>query len=121
MDQELNLLFPLDRFYAQADLPLPPVSRVPAEEVPAPYGSLLVGNHDMTPTLEAFHGERIQLRLIDRKLDRDSYMRVVVLTLEGSARPVEFGAIVIYLSLFPPAARESILEGRCPLGTLLAT
>jgi hypothetical protein len=121
MDRELNLLFPLDRFYAPAALPLPTVSRIPAEEVPDPYGRLLVGNHDMTPTLEAFHGDRIQLHLIERQRDDDALARMVVLTLDGSARPVEFGAILIHLPLFPPAARERILEGRCPLGTILAT
>jgi chorismate-pyruvate lyase len=121
MDRELNLLFPLDRFYARAALPLPTVSRVPPEEVPAPYGQLLVGNHDMTPTLEAFHGERIQLHLIERRHEADVLARVVVLTLEGSAKPVEFGAILIHLPLFPPDARERILESRCPLGTILAT
>ena len=35
------------------------------------------------------------------------------------ARPVEFGAIVIHLQHFPPPAREAILEGRRPLGTIL--
>jgi hypothetical protein len=54
MDHELNLLFPLDRFYARA------------------------------------------------------------------AR-LEFGAIRICLPLFPPDARQTILEGRSPLGTVLAT
>jgi len=121
MDREFNLLFPLDRFYAQAALPLPAVSRVPAEEVPDPYGSLLVGQHDMTPTLEAFHGEPIHLRLIDRKLDGDALLRMVVLALDDSAKPVEFGAIRISLPLFPPEARERILEGWTPLGTILAT
>jgi chorismate-pyruvate lyase len=121
MDRELNLLFPLDRFYAPSALPLPTVSRIPAKEVPDPYGRLLVGNHDMTPTLEAFHGARIQLRVLERQQDDDKLARLVVLTLEGSAQPVEFGAILIHLSHFPPAARERILEGRCPLGTILAT
>jgi chorismate-pyruvate lyase len=121
MDRELNLLFPLDRFYAPLALPLPTARRIPPEEVPDPYRRLLVGNHDMTPTLEAFHGARIQLHLLERRRDGDTLARMVALMLEGSAQPVEFGAILIYLPHFPPAARERILEGRCPLGTILAT
>jgi len=121
MDGELNLLFPMDQFYAQTARPLPATIRVAGEEVPDPYGPLLVGDHDMTPTLEAFHKDRILIRVIERRLDADTYARLVVLLLEGSEQPVEFGAIIIHLSLFPPDARERILEGRCPLGTILAT
>jgi len=74
----------------------------------------------MTPTLETFHGARIQLRVIEREHD-ESLARMVVLTLEGNGKPVEFGAIRICLPLFPPEARQTILEGRSPLGTVLAT
>jgi chorismate-pyruvate lyase len=74
----------------------------------------------MTPTLETFHGERIHLQVTRRRLDGDAYWRQVVLTLDESGRPVEFGAIIIYLQHFPPAARDAILEGYTPLGTILA-
>src|SRR5690349_11936615 len=121
MERKLNLLFPLDRFYSQASLPLPTVIQIPGEELPDPYGRLLVGNHDMTPTLEAFHGERIHIRVIERQQDADTYGRLVVLILDECAKPVEFGAIIIHLSRFPPEARERILEGQIPLGTILAT
>ena len=119
MHKGLSLLFPLDAFYAQAGLALPLVHPIQGEEVPQPYQQLLVHDSDMTPTLEAFHGERIHLRMLARWLDGDSYSRQVVLTLNGSARPVEFGAIVIHLEHFPLAAREEVLEGRRPLGTIL--
>jgi len=117
---ERSLLYPLDAFYARARTPLPPVRPLAGEEVPEPYRQLLVHHHDMTPTLEAFHGGRISLRLIERRVEADALWRQVVLELNGSRQPVEYGAIVIYLDHFPPAAREQILEGRRPLGTLLA-
>jgi chorismate-pyruvate lyase len=121
MDGELNLLFPLDRFYAQAAMPLPEVVSVPGEEVPEPYRRLLVGNHDMTPTLEAYHDSEIHIHVLERKLDTDTYARLVILLLENDTQPVEFGAIIIHLALFPPDARERILQGHTPLGTILAT
>ena len=120
MDREVNLLYPLDQFYALASLPLPAVLQVAGEVVPEPNRQLLVGNHDMTPTLEAFHGEAIHIRVIEKQQDEETYARLVVLLLEHSTKPVEFGAIIIHLSLFPPEARERILEGQCPLGTILA-
>jgi chorismate-pyruvate lyase len=117
---EPKLLYPLDEFYRSEGRPLPPVDRARGEDVPEPYHHLLVHDHDMTPTLEAFHGERIHLRLLQRKVEVGALWREVVLTLNDSRRPVEFGAIVIYLDRFPEAAREAILAGRTPLGTILA-
>lgn len=117
---EPKLLYPLDEFYRQDGRPLPPVERVRGDEVPEPYHHLLVHDRDMTPTLEAFHGGRIHLRLLGRRVEAGALWREVVLTLDRSERPVEFGAIVIYLDRFPPAAREAILEGHTPLGTILA-
>jgi hypothetical protein len=121
MNGDLNLLFPLDQFYERDGLPRPAVSRVDGADVPQPYGRLLVGDHDMTPTLEAFYGEPIEIRAIERRQGPDSFGRIVVLLLERSGKPVEFGAIIIHLEHFPPEARTRILECHCPLGTILAT
>src|SRR5262249_966101 len=112
--RETALLYPLDEFYAQAGLALPPVQQVDGTQVPEPYRQLLVHNNDMTPTLEAFHGERIHLRVLARRLEGDAYLRQVLLILNGGIMSVEFGAIVIHLQHFPPAAREAIVEGFRP-------
>jgi chorismate-pyruvate lyase len=120
MSQKPSLLYPLDDFYAVAGWVLPQAGEVRGAEVPEPYQRLLVHDGDMTPTLEAFHGERIHLRVLARRQEGETYAREVVLTLDDSHRPVEFGAIVIYLQHFPPAARELILAEQCPLGTILA-
>jgi len=120
MPRPFNLLYPLDTFYAAAGRPLPSAVRLEPEEVPEPYHRLLVPTHDMTPTLEAFHGDRIHLRVLDRRLEEAALCRLVDLVLNGQERPVEFGAIVIYLDPFPESAREALLEGYRPLGTILA-
>jgi chorismate-pyruvate lyase len=119
MSCTLTLLYPLDAFYTEAGLAVPRVDAISGEEVPEPYRRLLVHRHDMTPTLEAFHQEPIHLRVLARRHDREALWRQVVLTLDVSVRPVEFGAIVIYLQHFPPAARQEILEGWRPLGAIL--
>jgi chorismate-pyruvate lyase len=117
---DARLLYPLDDFYDRAGLIVPPFVVVAGEAVPQPYRQLLVHEDDMTPTLERHHGERIHLRVIGRQLNGDSLSRLVVLTLNDSLKPVEFGAIVIHLEHFPAEAREAILECRRPLGTILA-
>src|SRR5258708_5535840 len=112
-------LYPLDDFYARAGLPLPPFERLSEAEVPAPFRSLLVHDDDMTPTLEKFYGARIHLRILNRSQREDFYFREVVLHLDETERPVEFGANKVGLSLFPPKARQLILEERMPLGRIL--
>lgn len=120
MESVAQLLYPLSEFYADAVRPLPEAVQVPGEEVPEPYRQLLVHAHDMTPTLEGFHQERIHLRPLERRLAGDTMRRQVVLTLNQSLKPVEYGAIAIHCQHFPEAARALIVESRCPLGTILA-
>lgn len=117
---EPRLLFPLDEFYRAEGRPLPFVEPISPDDVPEPYRNLLVHDRDMTPTLEAFHGEPIHLRLLQRWLCGETLWRQVVLAINGSGSAVEFGAIVIHCDRFPAAAREQILAGYRPLGTILA-
>ena len=110
---------PLEAFYRKARVKLPPFEVVEAVEVPEPYRRLLVHQGDMTPTLENYHGDTIHLRVLKKELGGDTYSRQVVLLLDESEKPVEYGAIRIDLSLFPARGRELILQGRLPLGSIL--
>jgi chorismate-pyruvate lyase len=115
----LPYVHPLDDFYAKAGLALPKIDRIPGEQLPEPYRSLLAHSNDMTPTLQKFHGANIHLRILGREERGDFYFREVVLQLDDTEQPVEFGAIKISLALFPPRARHMILGERIPLGTIL--
>jgi hypothetical protein len=115
----LPFAFPLDSFYARAGLSLPKLEPIDSTQVPEPYRSLLVHNHDMTPTLSAFHARIIHLRVLSREHRDGYYFREVVLLAEGRKQPVEFGAIRIHLAQFAPPARRHILDERVPLGELL--
>ena len=110
---------PLDEFYARAGLRLPKIERIESGQIPEPYRALLVHENDMTPTLEKYHRANIHLRILGRDRRGDSYFREVVLQLDGNDKPVEFGANKVSLALFPPRARQVILEERIPLGTIL--
>ena len=114
------IVHPLDEFYALAGRPLPPLNEIEGQAVPEPYKSLLVHQNDMTPTLEQFHGRDIHLQVLSRRHKDGAYYREVVLLLNGTDQPVEFGAIKINVSLLPPAVREQILQERVPLGHILA-
>ena len=113
------IAYPLNDFYAQQGLVLPPIAAVAGGDVPEPYRALLVHQDDMTPTLEQFHGRPIHLRVLRRQQQGELYFREVVLLLDGTDEPVEFGAIKINLALFPPDARRLVLEEKLPLGHIL--
>ena len=113
------LVHPLDEFYQQMGLALPPLQQVDGEAVPRPYKQLLVHHDDMTPTLEKYFGRDIHLRLLGRRRKGDAYFREVVLLLDGTDQPVEFGAIKIYLDRFAVEARRQILEEERPVGHIL--
>jgi chorismate-pyruvate lyase len=117
---QLNVLYPLDIFYRRLNLKRPDVMVMEAEALPEPYRRLLAHYNDMTPTLEEFHGERIFIEVLEQWRDSTTLSRMVSLRLHGSLRAVEFGAIIIYLRNFPAIAQELILEGRLPLGTIMA-
>src|SRR5438034_5845823 len=113
------LVHPLDEFYLQMGLALPPLQQVDREAVPPPYKQLLVHHDDMTPTLEKYYGRNIHLRLLSRRCKGTSYFREVVLLLDGTDQPVEFGAIKICLDRLGAEARRQILEEQRPLGHIL--
>jgi chorismate-pyruvate lyase len=112
--------YPLDYCYHRQAIPFPNLEAVPPGKIPEPVKSLLVHQKDMTPTLEAFHGDRIFIEVLHRDYSAGHYFREVVLRLEQTQHPVEFGAIRIFLEHLPTHAREAILKERLPLGHILA-
>ena len=117
-----------DRFLAvlrefYEDLPEPPPIEavfVPGESLPQPQRGLLVHIADMTSTLARHHGESIVLNVLHRHEGPQWYRRHIVLETEASRRPVEYGAIRIFLPLLGEAARQEVLAARTPLGAVLA-
>jgi chorismate-pyruvate lyase len=116
----MPIAYPLDDFYARARRPLPPIQQVRRLEVPEPYRRLLCHEHDMTPTLESFHAATIHLKVLKSEQRDEAYYREVLLLLDQTNRPVEFGAIKINLHLFTHNARKAILDEGLPLGHVMA-
>ena len=100
--------YPLDDFYAVRRLPLPVMDQIEPDQIPEPYRWLLVHDGDMTSRLEAFHKSKIHIRALARNHHGREYFREVVLELDGSLQPVEFGASKVNLDFFPgQAGRKS--------------
>jgi hypothetical protein len=98
---------------------LPEYEYVPADEVPPPYHGLLVHDHHMTVTVEAHHGELVDVRILARRHSEDFYARKILLALQHSGRVVQFGIMRIWLRYCSSAVRDEIVAGQTPLGRIL--
>jgi chorismate-pyruvate lyase len=87
--------------------------------MPEPYRGLLVHHGDMTSRLEAFFGGQIIIEVLHCEHTPDAYRREVVLHIESTGLPVEYGAIEIDLGAFHGELRQLVLEHHLPLGGLL--
>jgi chorismate-pyruvate lyase len=116
---ETDLLYPLTHFWQTGGHALPDYELIDGAAVPEPYRKLLVHNGDMTSRLEAFWTGEIVLEVLHREHTPEVYRREVVLHIEATDLPVEYGAIEIDLSAFQEELRRLILEQHLPLGGLL--
>ncbi|EDY17523.1 hypothetical protein CfE428DRAFT_5040 [Chthoniobacter flavus Ellin428] len=116
---ETELLYPLTLFWQAGGHALPEYEMVDGPAVPEPYRRLLVHHGDMTSRLETFWEGKIVLEVLHREHTPEAYRREVVLHIESTDLPVEYGAIEIDLTAFDGELRRLILEQHLPLGGLL--
>ena len=114
-----DLLYPLTLLCQKGGHPLPSCEPIEGSEMPEPYRGLLVHHGDMTSRLEAFFGGSIVIEVLHCEHLPEVYRREVVLRIEATGLPVEYGAIEIDLGAFDGEMRRLILEHHLPLGGLL--
>jgi chorismate-pyruvate lyase len=98
---------------------VPAFDRIPGDAVPQPYHKLLVHKRHMTVTQEAYHGDKVDVRILERRLIGDYYARKILLALHTTGKIVQFGIPRINLRYCTKAVREEILAGQTPLGRIL--
>jgi len=118
MNGVTRLIHPLTEFADLLGPDAPVMEGIAGETMPEPYRSLLVHQGDMTPTLEAYHGDTLYLERRRHHAGELVYSREVVLRRARDQAPVEYGVIQIQLAAFPLAAVTEILAARIPLGTI---
>jgi len=92
---------------------------VPAAEVPEPYHSLLVHEHHMTVTVEAHHGGLVDVKVLEKKHEGNSYSRKILLKLQRDGRVVQFGLVRIWLHYCNPEVAAEIVSEKTPIGRVL--
>jgi chorismate-pyruvate lyase len=111
LDSLLNL-FPTKEEVAECEY-------VPADHVPPPYYNLLVHNHHMTVTVEAYHGDLVNVRILTKLQTAESYSRKILLALQGNGKVVQYGIMRIQFRYCSLAVRDEIIAGETPLGRIL--
>jgi hypothetical protein len=92
---------------------------VPEYEVPPPYHRLLVHEHHMTVTVEAHHGGRVDVKVLQVHKDKQAYARKILLALQGTGRVVQFGIMRVHLQYCSAKVKQEILAEKTPLGRIL--
>ena len=109
----------LREFYRRTGVASPALDPLDPADLPASMRHLLDHHRDMTPTLEEFYGDRLQVRVLGRLVDGPLYYREVALTLTGTGRPVEYGVIRVHLDRLPPTAQARVRAEQQPFGRIL--
>ena len=97
----------------------PPFAVVPAWALPPPYRALLDHAQHMTVTVEKHFDSLVDVRVLDRVRDGDSYARQILLALQSDGRVVQYGIVRIHLHFCSDAVAARILEEKTPLGRIL--
>ncbi|HZY85216.1 MAG TPA: hypothetical protein VFE78_10325, partial [Gemmataceae bacterium] len=72
-----------------------------------------------TVTLEAHHGDLVDVKVLEYRVADDSYARKILLPLKRTGRVVMFGLMRVNFRYCTDAVRQEILAGQTPLGRVL--
>jgi hypothetical protein len=97
----------------------PMITPVAPDEVPPPFHGLLVHEHHMTVTVEAYHGDRVDVHVLNRRIAASHYSRKIVLELQHSRKRVLFGIVRVNLDYCSVPVCAAILSERTPFGRIL--
>jgi chorismate-pyruvate lyase len=92
---------------------------VPRDQVPPPYRELLVHEHHMTVTVEAYHGSPVDVRVVRKKITPTRYARLILLARQSDGAVVQFGIMRVNFAYLDDEVRKRIESESTPLGRIL--
>lgn len=113
---ELEALLSL---FPQGEPLIADAEHVPSSQTPEPYKQMLVHDHHMTVTMESYHQSSVDVRVLDQRLDGDTYVRKILLLKSGTDEVVQFGIVRFNFQYVTDDVRSEILAGETPLGRVL--
>jgi chorismate-pyruvate lyase len=108
----------IDQFYRDSTQ-LGRFSLVELTDAPQPYAMLLAHNRHMTVTVEAFHRDAVDVKVLRSQTHGDSYSREILLQAQQSGQVVQYGIVRIHLHRIAEEPKREILEEKKPLGRVL--
>jgi chorismate-pyruvate lyase len=113
--QELESLFPEPdgrALYLSAE-------HVAKEATPEPYHRMLVHEHHMTISMEAWHDCPVDVEVMASRFEQGLYLRKIRLHKGGTRTPVLFGYVRFNLDFVTEKVRNEIITEKIPLGRVL--
>lgn len=90
-----------------------------AEAMSAAYRPLLAHTGHMTETVEAHHGDRVDVEVLAKQVTPSHYARKILLRRQRDRRVVQFGIMRVAFEFLPDVARAEIEAETTPLGRVL--
>jgi chorismate-pyruvate lyase len=92
---------------------------VPSALTPEPYKSMLVHDQHMTVTMESYHRSKVDVQILERSRDGETYCRKILLLKAGTPEVVQFGLVRFNFQYVTAEVRDEIVAGNTPLGRVL--
>lgn len=92
---------------------------VAREATPEPYHRMLVHEHHMTITMEAYHDCTVDVEVVESRFENDLYLRKILLRKSGTDQVVQMGVVRFNFDFVTDAVRKEILDQKTPLGRVL--
>ena len=92
---------------------------VAREAVPEPYHRMLVHEHHMTVTMEAYHDCAVEVEGIDSGFVDDLYCRKILLRNDATREIVQFGIVRFNFNFVTDSVRQEIESRKIPMGRVL--
>ena len=92
---------------------------IEADAMPENARLLLAHDAHMTVTVEAYHGCKVKVEVLDRKRQEPHYCRRILLRRSTDAGAVLFGIVRLDMRAIPKPALDAILSESIPLGQTL--
>jgi chorismate-pyruvate lyase len=90
-----------------------------ASEVPQPFAELLVHEHHMTVTVEAFHSSLVDVEVVQFRNEGSTYAREILLRRQSDSRVVQYGIVELDRAKLSDEVRQRIESRETPLGRVL--
>lgn len=98
---------------------VPQCAIIQPENIPHPEDELLVHHNHMTVVLERHHKQPVAVTVMDERFEGHFYRRKIKLTLAGTDRVIELGAVRLDLRYLPEHVSAEIRQKKTPLGAIL--